>query len=145
MDKSAKTAQLLHNFIHQVLHRFKSYSQCVRDSRWWGSLKMVSARNKAKRLSSVNHTKKKGFIKKFSFQNAIFITCYFPEGSMGILSLRLFEYCILYSSWNNYPITIWSLVLSIILRVDLRRGYHFITYERKSLTKYIWNKEFLFS
>ena len=57
MDKSAKTAQLLHNFIHQVVHRFKSYSQCVRDSRWWGSLKMVSAGNKAKRLSSVNHTK----------------------------------------------------------------------------------------
>ena len=28
----------------------------VRDSRWWGSLTIVPAGNKAKRLSSVNHT-----------------------------------------------------------------------------------------
>ena len=30
----------------------------VGDSRWWGSLTMVPAGNKAKRLSSVNHTTK---------------------------------------------------------------------------------------
>ena len=40
----------------QVLHRFKSCSRHVGDSRWWGSLTMVPAGNKAKRLSSVNHT-----------------------------------------------------------------------------------------
>ena len=34
----------------QVLYMFKSCSQRVRDSRWWGSLTMVSARNKAKRF-----------------------------------------------------------------------------------------------
>ena len=42
----------------QVLRRFKSYSQRVGDSRWWGSLKMVRAGNKVERLSSVNHTTK---------------------------------------------------------------------------------------
>ena len=40
----------------QVLHRFKSCSQHVGDSQWWRSLTMVPAVNKAKRLSSVNHT-----------------------------------------------------------------------------------------
>ena len=40
----------------QVLCRFKSCSQCVRDWRWWRSLTMVLAGNKAKCLSSVNHT-----------------------------------------------------------------------------------------
>ena len=42
----------------QVLHRIKSCSRRVRNSRWWGSLTMVPAGNKAKRLSSVNHTTK---------------------------------------------------------------------------------------
>ena len=42
----------------QVLHRFKSCSWRVGDSRWWGSLTMVPAGNKAKRLLSVNHTTK---------------------------------------------------------------------------------------
>ena len=42
----------------QVLRRFKSRSRRVGDSRWWGSLTMVPAGNKAKRLSSVNHTTK---------------------------------------------------------------------------------------
>ena len=42
----------------QVLHRFKPCSRRVGDSRWWGSLIMVVARIKAKRLSSVNHTTK---------------------------------------------------------------------------------------
>ena len=41
-----------------VLHRFKSCSRRVRDSRWWGSLTMFPVGNKAKRLSSVNHTTK---------------------------------------------------------------------------------------
>ena len=54
---------LLHNFIHkvwtQVLRRFKSCSRRVGDSRWWWSQTMVPARNKAKSLSSVNHTTKK--------------------------------------------------------------------------------------
>ena len=40
----------------QVLHRFKSCLRRVGDSRWWGSLTTVPAGNKAKRLSSVNHT-----------------------------------------------------------------------------------------
>ena len=40
----------------QVLRRFKSCRRRVRDSRRWGSLTMVPAENKAKRLSSVNHT-----------------------------------------------------------------------------------------
>ena len=42
----------------QVLRRFKSCSRRVGDSRWWGSLTVVPAGNKAKRLSSVNHTTK---------------------------------------------------------------------------------------
>ena len=37
---------------------FKSCSRRVGDSRWWGSLTMVSVGNKAKHLSSVNHTMK---------------------------------------------------------------------------------------
>ena len=42
----------------QVLRRFKSCSRRVGDSQWWGSLTMVPAGNKAKCLSSVNHTTK---------------------------------------------------------------------------------------
>ena len=42
----------------QVLRRFKSCSRRVGDSRWWGSLTVVLAGNKAKRLSSVNHITK---------------------------------------------------------------------------------------
>ena len=42
----------------QVLRRFKSCLQRVGDSRWWGSLTMVPAGNKAKRLLSVNHITK---------------------------------------------------------------------------------------
>ena len=42
----------------QILRRFKPYAQRVGDSRWWGSLTMVPAGNKAKRLSSFNHTTK---------------------------------------------------------------------------------------
>ena len=41
----------------QVLCRFKSWSRAG-DSRWCGSLTMIPAGNKAKRLSLVNHTKK---------------------------------------------------------------------------------------
>ena len=37
---------------------FKSCSRCVGDSRLWGTMTMVLAGNKAKRLSSVNHTVK---------------------------------------------------------------------------------------
>ena len=43
----------------EVLRRFKSCLQRIRDSCWWGSLRMVPAGNNAKRLSSVNHTTKK--------------------------------------------------------------------------------------
>ena len=43
---------------NQVLRRLKTCSRCVEDSRWWGSLTIVPAGNKAKRLSPVNHTKK---------------------------------------------------------------------------------------
>ena len=42
----------------QVLRTFISCSWCVRDSRWWGSLRMVPAKNKRKRLSSINHSTK---------------------------------------------------------------------------------------
>ena len=42
----------------QVRRRFISCSWRVGDSQWWGSLTMVPAGNKAKRLSSVNHTTK---------------------------------------------------------------------------------------
>ena len=42
----------------QVLRRFKSCWRWVGNLGWWGSLTMVPARNKAERLSSVNHTTK---------------------------------------------------------------------------------------
>ena len=42
----------------QFLRRFKSCLRCVGDSRWQGSLTKVPVGNKAKRLSSVNHTTK---------------------------------------------------------------------------------------
>ena len=42
----------------QVLCRFKSCSWHAEDSRWWVSLMMVTAGNKAKYLLSVNHTTK---------------------------------------------------------------------------------------
>ena len=44
--------------LSQVLRRFKFCWRRVRESRCWGSLSMVPAANKAKRLSSVNHTTK---------------------------------------------------------------------------------------
>ena len=43
----------------QVKRRFKPCLQCDKDSRCWGSLTMVPARNKAKRLLSVNHITKR--------------------------------------------------------------------------------------
>ena len=42
----------------QDLCRFKCYFWRVRDLKWWGSLTMVLAGNKAKHLSPVNHTTK---------------------------------------------------------------------------------------
>ena len=42
----------------QALCRFKSCSPPIKKSRWWGSLTMVTAGNKAKHLSSVNDTTK---------------------------------------------------------------------------------------
>ena len=45
-------------FCNQALRRFKSCLRRVGDSRWWGSLTIVSTGNKAKRLLSVNHTTK---------------------------------------------------------------------------------------
>ena len=42
----------------QVLRKFKPCSRRVGKSRWWGSLTMVPAGNRAKYLSSVNHTTK---------------------------------------------------------------------------------------
>ena len=41
-----------------VLRRFKSSSRHFKNWRWWGSLTIVLAGNKATRLSLVNHTKK---------------------------------------------------------------------------------------
>ena len=53
---------LLHNFVQLSLNsgsaQFKSCSRHVGDSQWCGSLTMVLAGNKAKRLSLVNHTTK---------------------------------------------------------------------------------------
>ena len=46
----------------QVLRRLNSCSWRVGDLRWWGSLTMVRAGNKAKCLSSVNKYHKKQFI-----------------------------------------------------------------------------------
>ena len=40
------------------INKLLSCSRRVGNSRWWGSLTMVPAGNKAKRLSSVNHTTK---------------------------------------------------------------------------------------
>ena len=40
------------------LHSLKHCSQRVRDLWWWGSLTMLPAENKVKRLSLVNHTTK---------------------------------------------------------------------------------------
>ena len=48
----------LNETLTQVLCMFKLWSRRVRDSRWWGSLTMVPATNKAKSLLSVNHTTK---------------------------------------------------------------------------------------
>ena len=42
----------------QVLLRFRFCTRRVGDSRWWWSLRVVPAGNKAKRLSLVNHTTK---------------------------------------------------------------------------------------
>ena len=42
----------------QVLHKFKSCSRYVEDSRWWGSATMVTAGNMAEHLSLVSHTRK---------------------------------------------------------------------------------------
>ena len=41
-----------------ALRRFKSCSRRVGDLSWWESLTMIPTGNKAKRLSSVNHTTK---------------------------------------------------------------------------------------
>ena len=48
-----------------VLCRFKPCSRRVGDSRWWGSLTMVAAGNKAKQFLSVNHTTKTIYKLKF--------------------------------------------------------------------------------
>ena len=50
--------KLLNKAWTQVLRRFKSCPRRVGDPRWWGSLTMVPARNKAKILSSVNYVTK---------------------------------------------------------------------------------------
>ena len=42
----------------QVFRRFKPCWRRVRESRWWGSLTMFPAENKAKWLSSANHSAK---------------------------------------------------------------------------------------
>ena len=47
-----------HNAWTQVLCRFKSCSWHIKDLRWWRSLAMVPAGNKAKRCSLVSHTAK---------------------------------------------------------------------------------------
>ena len=45
-------------YFNFILFNFIPCSRRVGDSRWWGSLTVVPAGNKAKRLSSVNHTTK---------------------------------------------------------------------------------------
>ena len=51
----------------QVRHKFKYCSQHDGYSRWWGSLTMVLAGNKTKRLSSVNHTTKRTQLKYHNY------------------------------------------------------------------------------
>ena len=46
----------------QVLYMFKSCLWHVRDLRWWGSLTMIPAGNRAKCFSSVNYTTKQFII-----------------------------------------------------------------------------------
>ena len=57
-----KWLSLLHNFIQLSLNsgfaQVQTRSRRVGDSRWWWSLTMAPAGNKAKRLSSANHTTK---------------------------------------------------------------------------------------
>ena len=75
---------LLHNFIHRSLNSgFAQVQVCLRrvgDLRWWGSLTMVLAGNKAKRLSSFNHTTR-----------TIHNLCHHHQP----LSIRLFMHCFL--------------------------------------------------
>ena len=71
---------LLDNFIqkawNQVLHKFNSCSRRVRDSRWWGSLTMFPARNKATVFSPINrHSKRQTPLIKGQ--------CYFHQPNSG--------------------------------------------------------------
>ena len=70
------TAQL-HLTKPQVLRRFKSCSRLAGDSRWWGSLTMTSAGNKAKRFSSVNHKQLIIIITKWRMNTSIFFFLFF--------------------------------------------------------------------
>ena len=64
-DTVVQWLSILYNFIQLSLNvgsvhvqAFKSWSQRVQDSRWTGSLTMVSAANKTKGLSTFNHATK---------------------------------------------------------------------------------------
>ena len=83
----------------QVLRRFKSCTRCVRDSRWWGSLTMVPARNKAKRLPLVNQT-----TKKFIIIIIIMPLILFPDYPFRLLQIA-FPYNVFFCFANVIGIT----------------------------------------
>ena len=66
-----------------VLHRYKSCSWRVGDSRWWDSLTVVPVGNKTKHHSLVNHTTKKilynHYCWKLSKYHVFFIEIYYQE------------------------------------------------------------------
>ena len=78
------------------LHRLKSYSRRVGDSRWWRSLTIVPAGNKTKRFSLVSHTTK--IIRHHTSCSYIFFGA--PQGSViGLLLFYIF-FCDLFCYWN---------------------------------------------
>ena len=78
-----------------LLHSFKSCSRRVRDSRWWGSLTMVPAGNKTKRLSSVNHTTKTIHHSIHGAFDCMFLSCHI---------------CV--SEWIHTYSIVWNTVIS---------------------------------
>ena len=94
--------QLLYNFIQLTLNlglcRFEPYSWCVRVSRWWGSLTMVLATNKDKRLSPVNHTTKTSHHHQLAGRILESLTYYY-------IPRRYFDV-------NLATLNIWSIVIS---------------------------------
>ena len=105
-----------------VLRRFKSCSWPVGDSRWWGALTMVSIGNKAKRLSSANHTTKT----IHHHHQCWYVLTFFKKTSAFIFrrffDLDCFYFCVYafvtvimgYTlHWSVIPAPIWNFVVPI--------------------------------